>query len=369
MKILYVISDENIGGAGVLLCNLLRNLDRSRFLAEVALPKGSALTERIAELDVPTIELEHPCDRFSGGSVRELQRLIRKRAPDIVHANAAVSARVAGRLCGRKVIHTRHCCYPVRDDRQLHPFAYAERIGNRWLSDRAIATAEAAAENLRELGIPDRKISVIINGSEPVREVEEWELEQWRARLGLTAEDFCVGICARLEPCKGHTVFLSAAKIAQRRMPERRFRFLIVGEGSLRAFLEARAEQEGVLDLVRFVGFVSDPAPLYRLFRINVNASCGTETSCLAISEGMSASLPTVASHYGGNRAMIGETGAGICFEVGNAVSLADAICKIASDEALEARMRAAALERYQSQFTAKRMTEQVQELYSSLMR
>ena len=363
-----MISDENVGGAGVLLCNLLKNLDRTRFEAEVALPRGSALLERIDALKIPTVELEHPCDRVSGRSVRELQRLIRFRKPDIVHANAAVSARVAGKLCGRRVIHTRHCCYPMKDDRRIHPFFYAERMGNRWLSDRAIATADAAAENLREMGMPARKISVIINGSEPVREVEEAELAEWRERLKLTREDYCVGICARLEACKGHTVFLSAARIAQQRMPERRFRFLIVGEGSLGQFLKERAIREGLAESVRFVGFVPDPAPIYRLLRINVNASCGTETSCLAISEGMSAALPTVASHYGGNRAMIGDTGAGICFEVGNAVSLADAICRIASDQVLEERMREAALARYREHFTAKRMTEQVQELYTMLL-
>lgn len=366
MKILYVISDYNIGGAGVLLCNILRNIDRKRFRCSVALPYGSELRERLLALRVPVRELENPCDRFSPASVWELSGVIREASPHVVHANAALCARIAGKLCGKKVVHTRHCCFPV--EQSGNPLVRAaERMGNRLLSDRVIATAQAAAVNLEQLGIPRSEIRVIVNGSEPVRPVEEGELNEWRRRLWLDAQDFCVGICARLEPCKGHETFLRAAAIAVGRMPHRRFRFLIVGEGSQRRKLEGMIRAMGLEDVVRLTGFVSDMAPIYRLLRVNVNCSCGTETSCLAISEGMSASLPTVASSYGGNRAMIGNDGAGICFPVGNATALAEALCRIASDPALEQSMRQAAYRRYSSRFTARAMTRRLEKLYLSL--
>ncbi|MBQ9131153.1 MAG: hypothetical protein IJX62_01605, partial [Clostridia bacterium] len=64
MKVLHVISDENIGGAGVLLCTLLRHFDRERVQSVVALPHGSALTPRIRDLDVPVLELRYPCHRL-----------------------------------------------------------------------------------------------------------------------------------------------------------------------------------------------------------------------------------------------------------------------------------------------------------------
>ena len=53
MKVLHVISDSNIGGAGVLLTSLLRHFDRERVQSVVALPYDSALTERISTLGVP----------------------------------------------------------------------------------------------------------------------------------------------------------------------------------------------------------------------------------------------------------------------------------------------------------------------------
>ena len=61
---------------------------------------------------------------------------------------------------------------------------------------------------------------------------------------------------------------------------------------------------------------------------------------------------------------MIGNSGAGIITPMGNAMALADAICKIASDQVVEDRMSIAARQRYISRFTAARMTEQTEDAY-----
>ena len=231
-----------------------------------------------------------------------------------------------------------------------------------------IATSQSAAENLVELGIPKRKIRIVLNGSDPVREVSDEEVNELRARWGVTEEDFCVGICARLEPCKGHSVFLRGAERTKWMDLPRKLKFLVIGEGSQRKHLEQNIRALGLEETVKLVGFVRDMAPVYRLLRINVNCSSGTETSCLAISEGMSASLPTVATDYGGNRVMIGEDGAGILIPVDDDRALAEAIRKIACDEVVERQMGAAAYERYLAHFTAARMTERTQDIYRTLI-
>ena len=360
MKILYVISDRNIGGAGIQLLNILRHLDRREFAVTVAVPFQSRLRERLLAMRVRVRELENPCEELTLRAVRELMCVIREEQPDIVHTNAAVAARVAGKLTGRRVVFTRHCAYPAAAS--ATPFT--AKIANRLLTDRAVATASAAARDLVAMGVPSGAITVILNGSDPVREVGADELRIWRERLSLGADDFCVGICARLEPCKGHDLFLRAAKQAIGRMPDRTFRFLIIGDGSRRAELERLASRLGLAGAVRFTGFQSDVAPLYRLMRLHVNASRGTETSCLAVSEAMSAGVPELVSDYGGNREMIGESAAGIVFPQGNAAALADAICKVAADKALEGTMRRAAKERYRRLFTAERMTDRLMEVY-----
>ncbi len=368
MRVMHIISDENIGGAGVLLTTLLRNFDRDRVQSAVALPQNSRLAERIAALDIPIHELKYPCDRFSLRSVREISRLIGQERVDLVHANAALSARIAARHTRTAVLHTRHCCFPPTGIWKNRAVRKIGGVWNRSLSDRVIATAQAAAEDLRRLGIPNQQIEVILNGSEPIREVGQGELDAFRAKWGVFKEDFVVGISARLEPCKGHETFLRAAKLAREKAPDTEFRFLIAGNGSRRAELENMSHLLGISDSVVFCGFLEDMAPFYRLLRLNVNCSNGTETSCLALSEGMSAGVPMAVSDYGGNRDMVGESEAGIVFPVGNESALAEAIVGIASDPSKEARMRSAARARYLAHYTASGMTERVTELYERLL-
>jgi len=366
IKILYVISDRNVGGAGVLICNLLAHLDRTRFCPAVALPYGSKLRERLLRYNVQIRELQNPVDRANVAAVRELMRVIRSFDADVVHANAAICARIAGQLSGKKTVHTRHCYFPLKKGSGMAHLV--RNFGNRRLSDLAIATSQSAAENLKTLGIPKRNIRVILNGSDPIREVSDGELRVLRKRWDLSEDDFCVGICARLEPYKGHAIFLRAVERLREMDLPRQMKFLIVGDGSLMKNIKQNTHALGLEDQVRIVGFVEDMAPVYRLLRIHVNASSGTETSCLAISEGMSASLPTVATDYGGNRVMIGKEGAGILVPVDDHIAMAEAIRKIASDEVLENAMRDAAYERYLNCFTAERMTRETERVYLELM-
>jgi rhamnosyl/mannosyltransferase len=83
----------------------------------------------------------------------------------------------------------------------------------------------------------------------------------------------------------------------------------------------------------------------------------------------MSVGLPTIASDYGGNVAMIGESGAGFLFPVGDAEALANAILQIAENTELEQNMKICARERYLSHFTAEKMSREVQAVYENLVK
>ena len=369
MRVLHVISDENIGGAGVLLTSLLHHFNRSEIESIVALPKNSALKDRIRKENACVILLEHHVDRVTAGGIFEMRRLIKSVSPDLVHTNAAVSARIAARLTHVPILHTRHCSFPVNG---IWKNRLVRKLGGTWnrmLSDMAVATAEAAKNDLLQLGIPEQKIRVIINGSEPIRELSDAEVQEAQRKWGIRSDDFTVGICARLVPCKGHRTFLDAAKLLCDSLPDMPFRFLIVGDGEERAALEAYAKGVGIGKYVAFTGFVKDMASVYRILRVNVNCSAGTETSCLALSEGMSAGVPCVVSNYGGNPAMIGESEAGFVFPVNDSKSLANLILKIATDPELEKNMKCAALARYRAHYTAKGMADKVSALYREVIK
>lgn len=368
MKVLHVISDENIGGAGVLLTTLLKNMDRKKVESIVAMPKNSLLFERISSLGIEVIPLYHPCDRVNVRSIKEMGEIIKKTACDLVHTNAALCARIAAKKKDVPIVYTKHCCFPPRGiQKKQWVRRAAGKISSRY-SNRIVATAAAAAEELVSYGIKRSSIELIINGSEAVRTVSEMELDAFRKKWKIQKDDFCIGICARIEECKGHDVFLKAAKTVLDQKNEKNIVFFIVGDGSMRETIERQVKNEGISNHVRFLGFVEDMAPVYRILNLNVNCSRGTETSCLALSEGMSASVPFIATDYGGNADMKGDSNAGMLFAVNDDAALARSICRIMNDSELYQRMRRAAYERYHQKYTAVQMSEHLMAVYEDLL-
>ena len=364
MKILNILSDSNIGGAGRLLVHYLRNFDRARFDGWVALPKGSALIPSVRETGFPVIELEYGADQsWDRRSVGELRRVIRELRPDIVHCHSSLSGRVAAWLehvPGR--FYTRHSVFPPSKKLTTFPGKQLNGLLNRVLSTDIVAVAEAAKKNLTDTGVPADMITVIINGVEPLREVTPAECEAPRDALGVGRDDFVCGIVARLEDYKGHSYLLEAAKAVLAAHPATDF--LIVGDGSQADALKKQAADLGITGNVLFTGFTDDVAPYYGIMDLNLNCSWGTETSSLALSEGMSLGVPAVATTYGGNPCMIEDGKNGLLVPEKDPGAMAAAILSLIDDPARLADLSAAARRVYAEKFTARAMTEQLEAMY-----
>ena len=121
------------------------------------------------------------------------------------------------------------------------------------LSDGAIAVSPSVRELLLQSGVPDRKIHVLFNGVAPLAAPTEEERTALRAEYGFGPEDFVVGILARVEEYKGHSVLLDAAE--QLLSQGRRVKVLVAGEGRAEAALRLRAVSfpQGT---VFFAGFI-----------------------------------------------------------------------------------------------------------------
>lgn len=366
IKILNVLTDSNIGGAGRLLVNYLHNFDRTRFDSAVVLPKDSRLIPAVRAEGYDVIETEYGRDKsWDRRAVGELRRIIRDYRPDIVHTHSSLSARVAAWQCGVPArFYTRHCAFEPSRKLTTFPGKQLNGLMNRILSTDIVAVAEAAKQNLTDTGVPEKLITVIINGVEPLRETSPEENDALRDELGIGREDFVCGIVARLEDYKGHSYLLESAKTVLASHPGAVF--LIVGEGTERERLEKQAAESGIAGQVIFTGFCDDVAPYYGIMDLNLNCSWGTETSSLALSEGMSVGVPAVATTYGGNPYMITEGVNGLLVPEKDAPAMADAVLRIMNDPALLKRLSDGARRLYREKFTARAMTEQLEALYEA---
>ena len=364
IKILNVLTDSNIGGAGRLLVNYLHNFDRTRFASVVVLPKDSRLIPAVRAEGYPVIGTEYGRDEsWDRRAVSELRKIIRDYRPDIVHTHSSLSARVAAWL--ERVpcrFYTRHCAFEPPKKLTTFPGKQINGLMNRIISTDIVAVADAAKKNLTDTGVPEKMITVIINGVEPLREIPEAERDTLRNSLGIGREDFVCGIVARLEDYKGHSYLLESAKTVLAAHPGTVF--LIVGEGTERERLEKQAAGLGIAGSVIFTGFSDDVAPYYAIMDLNLNCSWGTETSSLALSEGMSVGVPAVATTYGGNPYMITDGVNGLLVPEKDAPAMADAILRLIGDPDLLRSLSDGARRLYREKFTARAMTAQLEALY-----
>lgn len=364
IRVLHCISDSNIGGAGRLLLHLLRHFDKDVFDVTVVVPKGSALVPRIEECGIPVIETEHGRDAsHDRGGIPELCGIMRRVKPHIVHTHSSLDARIAAWLCGVKCrIYTRHSVFDP--PRRLTTFPGKQIAGavNNTLATRIIAVAQAAADILTATGVREDKITVILNGVEPLTPSTAEECVALRRELGFAETDFVCGISARMEPYKGHSYLVETARAVCAVRPEAKF--LVMGTGTTYEETMRLAREAGLDGKMVFTGFVTDVVPYYSIMNLSLNCSWGTEATSLALIEAMSLGLPAVVTSFGGNPGVIEDGVNGFLVPEKDSDAMAEAIVRIMGDPALYDTLSAGAKTRFGEKFTAQAMTEQLENVY-----
>ena len=368
IRVVEVISDTNIGGAGRLLLNRMKCSDREKINYTVILPKGSMLTPRLKQIGVGIVEIDGCYDRsFDIKGFFSLYKAIKKISPDLVNSHACISARIAGKMAGVDVnIYTRHCDFSVKGAFSMPLIRKAFDILSDLITDGIIAVSYSAKKNLLLLGAKEKSIKVIINGADCVSTLGSEEKKKIKAELNIPANATVVSIFARLEPYKDHKTLLRAAKLLKN---DKNIYFLIVGNGTLEAELKKYAERLGLDCRVKLLGFVEDVSKIMNITDINVNCSTGTETSSLSLSEGMSIGIPAIASDYLGNKYMVKNGVNGLIFPRGDYKRLAKCIIDLTRDKALYTQLSQNAKKRFFSELNAERMTRETEKYYFEMLK
>jgi len=194
------------------------------------------------------------------------------------------------------------------------------------------------------------------------------------ARPGHAPEGPCLVSVGRLVEVKGFAVALRAVARIARAHP--RLRYVLIGDGPLRAELEALARELGIASRVRFAGALPHAAVRRELARAHfycqpsVRGSDGAEESQgLAAVEAQACGLPVVASRSGGLPESIREGETGLLVAPGDDAALARALDVLAGDPARRAALGHAARRFAATAFDRARLTERLLELYTDLAR
>jgi glycosyltransferase involved in cell wall biosynthesis len=171
-----------------------------------------------------------------------------------------------------------------------------------------------------------------------------------------------VGV-GRLAEQKDFATLISALAL----LPAGTARLRVLGEGPLRATLEAQTAALGLADSVELVGEVADVRS--QLEQADVFALTSRwEGLPLSVLEAMAAGLPVVASAIDGIPEAVAEGETGYLTPPGEPRQVADALSRLAADPELRARLGAAGRHRAEERFSLPRWRSAHLDLYRELL-
>jgi glycosyltransferase involved in cell wall biosynthesis len=258
ITILFPTTDLARDGAQRQLLELVKGLDKARFRPVVAtLHSGGPLELEFKDIpEVQVISLERKGKHDFLGLLKILGIVLRMKV-DIVQpflTPATLFGLLPALLCRTPVkIVTERNGAGKKDSRLGYRlYLRAEDFLSRF-ADWAVPNSEAGRDYLVKRGINASRIRVIYNGINLSRlRGDNDGVEQVRQRLDLPPGGRVVGMMARMFPVKRHDIFLRAAAIISRVVPDTRF--ALVGDGPLRSDLENLSHELGLASKATFFG-------------------------------------------------------------------------------------------------------------------
>lgn len=358
-RVAFVIWSLGLGGAEQVILRLAASLDRRRFLPLICcLDEPGPFAAEASRSGVEVVAL-HKRGRFDVRVLRPLVHLLRGRRIDVVHTHlwsANLWGRLGAVLAGRPaIVATEH-----NADTWKRPYHF---VLDRWLarrSTRLVGVARHVAEFYEARGVGRGLWQVIHNGVETEPGASRQEA---RAALGVSPTIPLVGFVGRFAPAKGPEDFVQAVAIAARTVPS--LEAVMIGDGPLRARVEAARAQSGLGERLRLVGLRSDVRALLPAFDALLVCS-EREGLSLAVLEAMAAGVPVVATEVGGTTELVEADRTGLLVPVGRPDAMAARLLGLLGEPALGERLRREAHARVRERFSLRNMVEAHEALYAS---
>lgn len=235
-------------------------------------------------------------------------------------------------------------------------------------ADRFIVVTERLKQTLQtDYGVPEGKIVVIPNGAN-TELFKPMPPDRAKAELNLNSSYDYVCFVGSLWPVQGVDNLIRSAPLVLEELPDTKF--LIVGDGQLKAELINLAENIGILDKFIFTGMVPyKQAPLY----ISASAVCVVPATndernqrsgraSLKLFEYLACGKPVVVGDVEGDRDVTLEAKAGYVVRAEDSAQLSGAIIKLLKDKELGNKLggngRRVTLERYSWESVAERVAQ-----------
>lgn len=233
---------------------------------------------------------------------------------------------------------------------------------SRRFTDIVVANSEAAARHaIATQGVDPAILRIIRNGVEIPGPIPTHERAARRRALGAADDEIIIGCVARYSSLKRLDLMLDA--FSQVPADGARVRLELIGDGPLRAQLEAQVRVLGLADRVCLHGFEAMPERLYPAFDIVALAS-DREGLPNVLLEAGAAGCAIVSTAAGGAPEIVIDGRTGLLVPVNDADALTTALARLVGNPALRASLGAAARRHVATAFGMDRFVAEFATLY-----
>jgi glycosyltransferase involved in cell wall biosynthesis len=382
ISVLRVIARLNIGGPAIQAISLTALMQARGYATRLVRGSESAdegtmddLAQRMGVEPTLVESMRRDPGPGDARALAELVRIARRDRPALVHTHAAKGGtlgRVAVMLAFPRrrpaVVHTfhGHSLTGYFSSRTARLYTRIERFLAR-RTDVLIAVSEEVRDDLVGLGVaPREQFEVVRLGLDLSAFADDGDRDARRhavrAAWGVGDGEDVVTLVARLVPIKRVDRFLETAALLRDRPNTR---FVVVGDGELRAELEASEPARALGDRLVWAGFRRDMPDV--CFASDVVALVSdNEGTPVSLIEAQAAGTPVVSTNVGGVRSVVldGETG----YLADEPADLADHIRSLLDDPERAAAMAARGREHVLSTFGVERLVDDLDRLYRRLL-
>jgi glycosyltransferase involved in cell wall biosynthesis len=374
MRVVFLVRSLNYGGVERQLVILAKSMDKTRFdPVVVCFYGGGPLETELVQSGIRVIALGKHSRWDVAGFLWRLIHTMGELKPDVLHGYLPVPNFLAALL--KLIYPSMRVVMGVRTSgKDLDRYDWTFRA-SFWLerlcvglADLVILNSQAGKTAYVKKGFRPEKMTVISNGINteiysPNREAGRELREEW----GVPATAVLIGIIGRLDPMKGHLIFLQAAA----RLDSPRLRFVVVGDG-------AQAYRQDLVDLGVSLGLANrlvwaasrqDVTQVYNALDMCCSASLFGEGFPNVVGEAMACGVPCVVTDVGDSAWVAGAGGLTVVPNDCNALSETLArISRLSSEErsALGQQARKRIVENFSVEMMVRRTEEALEVLVRS---
>ena len=368
-KILYIITKANWGGAQKYVFDLATKLKDLEVTVAYRKLFGE-LNKKLKQANIRTIEinnLERDVNIFNEFKViKSLWKIFREEKPDIIHLNSSKIGglgALVGRLAGiKKIIFTAHG-WAFNESRPFWQTWLIKFLS--WLTiilanQTIVLSRKEHSQVIHWPFITKNKLQLIYSGIKPIYFLNRDEAQEYFGDK-IKNKDLVVGTISELHKNKGLKYAIKGFREVCKN--NNNLKFIIIGEGEDRKYLEKKIKKYGLENKVFLAGHIEDANKYLKAFDVFLLSSIKEGLPFVLLEAGL-AKLPVIATEVGGIPEIIENKMSGILIEKKEDDAVETALRELLKNEEKRGKLGENLYTKVKENFSFEKMLGETERLY-----